>query len=338
MLGLGGSTAEVQDVDKPQPKKSWSFRKKLLLALIIAIVVIGLAVGLGVGLTRGGDDDDDDNSNDGGDDGGDGPNRPSTWRPRVGASWQIVLKYPIDLSSEDDINPDVDIYDLDLFDNDAEIFSTLQDAGKHVICYFSAGSWEDWRDDKDDWDEKDLGKELDGWPDERWADLGSDSVRNVMKERIKLASEKGCDAIDPDNVDGYQNDNGLGLTAQDSVDFMRFLSEEAGKYNMSIGLKNAGIIIDDVIDFIDFSVNEQCVEYSECETFAAFIDAEKPVFHIEYPKGAPDDISTSATDEICSGRGKAAGTDGFSTVIKKMVLDGWVEYCDGETYETKVDN
>ena len=203
MLGSGSSTGEAQDIHKPQPKKSWSFRKKLLLALLIAVVVIGLAVGLGVGLTRGGGDDDEGDNDD--DDGnlGDGPNRPSTWRPSVNASWQIILKYPIDLSSSDDVNPDVDIYDLDLFDNDADVFSTLQDAGKRVICYFSAGSWEDWRDDKDDWDENDLGKELDGWPDERWADLTADSVRNVMKDRINLAWKKGCDAIDPDNIDGY---------------------------------------------------------------------------------------------------------------------------------------
>ena len=120
---------------------------------------------------------------------------------------------------------------------------------------------------------------------------------------------------------------------------MRFLSDEAGKYNMSIGLKNAGDIIDDVLDVIDFSVNEQCVEYSECETFAAFIDAKKPVFHIEYPKGADKgDVSTEASDEICSHRGKSAGTNGFSTVIKKMILDGWVEYCGGETFDTKTLN
>lgn len=114
---------------------------------------------------------------------------------------------------------------------------------------------------------------------------------------------------------------------------MQFLSEEAGKYNMSIGLKNAGDIIEDVIDLVDFSVNEQCIEFSECETFAAFIEADKPVFNIEYPKGAPD-VSTKASNEICSHRGKAEGSEGFSTVIKKMNLDGWVEYCGGETFDT----
>ena len=116
---------------------------------------------------------------------------------------------------------------------------------------------------------------------------------------------------------------------------MRFLADEAESYKMAIGLKNAGDIIPDVIDFIDFSVNEQCIEYSECETFAAFIEANKPVFNIEYPDGAPK-ISSSTRDEICSQKGKAKGTEGFSTVIKKLNLDGWVEYCDGKTYETDI--
>lgn len=206
MLGFEKSQATVDAAGKP--KQPWSLKRKLLLALVAIVVIIGLAVGLGVGLTRGGggsDDDgsDDDNTDDSGDSGGSGPDRESKWKPGVGDSWQIVLKQAIKLESSDDIDPDVDVYDLDLFDNDIEIFQTLQDAGKKVICYFSAGSWEDYRDDKDDFDKDDLGKELDGWPDERWLKLSSTGVRDIMKKRIKTAWEKGCDAIDPDNVDGY---------------------------------------------------------------------------------------------------------------------------------------
>jgi hypothetical protein len=28
----------------------------------------------------------------------------------------------------------------------------------------------------------------------------SQSIRNIMAKRIKLAADKGCDAIDPDNI------------------------------------------------------------------------------------------------------------------------------------------
>lgn len=204
----------VDSTNAEKPRRSgWSTRKKvLILSTVALIVIIGLAVGLGVGLTRGGgdDDDDDDDNSDGSNNeqadlsGKDGPRRDQTWRPKPEDSWQIVLKSAVRIESEDDIDPaNVDIWDLDLYDNDSETFKTLQDSGKKVICYFSAGSWEDWREDKDDFDKDDLGSDLDGWPGERWLNISSPNVRDIMKKRIKLAWQKGCDAIDPDNVDGY---------------------------------------------------------------------------------------------------------------------------------------
>jgi len=126
----------------------------------------------------------------------------SLWQPKVGTSWQIVLSKAIKVNNGQ-VTPNVDVYDVDLFDTDAATISALKKAGKKVVCYFSAGSYEDWRPDAKSWNQADLGKGLDGWAGERWANVGAASVRNVMKSRIKMASQKGCDAIDPDNVDGY---------------------------------------------------------------------------------------------------------------------------------------
>lgn len=222
-----------------------------------------------------------------------------------------------------------------MYENPSSTFKLLHDMNKRVICYFSAGSYEDWRADKDAFLPADLGSDLEGWRGEKWLKLSSTNVRNIMAKRIKQASDKGCDAIDPDNVDGYQNKNGLGLTKNDSIDFMRFLHTESSKYNMSIGLKNAGDIIPDVLDIVEFSVNEQCVQMQECETFAQFVKKGKPVFNIEYPNGAPD-VDDARAKEICSHSGVSRGSEGFSQVMKKMELDGWVRYCDGKTYTTKI--
>jgi hypothetical protein len=71
----------------------------------------------------------------------------------------------------------------------------------------------------------------------------------------------------------------------------------------------------------------------ECETFAPFIARGKPVFNIEYPDGAPG-VATGRVSEICSHAGVAEGSAGFSQVMKKMNLDGWVRYCDGTSYTT----
>ncbi|KAM0245991.1 hypothetical protein ACHAQJ_010380 [Trichoderma viride] len=329
-----------------QPNRPWTRWKVLAAVGAVLLVAIGLGVGLGVGLThRGGhggsdqDNGDSDTSSGSDDDPNglqDGPNRTSTWQPSVNETWQIVLQSAIKLDNGT-ASPDVSIWDLDLFDNNATTFKALQRRGKKVICYFSAGSYEDFRPDKGRFNESDLGKPLDGWPGERWLNLSSENVRSIMKDRIKLAWSKGCDAIDPDNVDGYQNDNGLNLTAQDSINYLQFLHGVASSYHMAIGLKNAGGIISKVLDFINFSVNEQCAEYSECDTFAPFIKAGKPVFHIEYPKGAPK-IDTSRAADLCSHRGIGAGSENFSTVLKKMDLDGFVQYCNGKQYNTPLDS
>ncbi|KAI5462720.1 glycoside hydrolase superfamily [Mariannaea sp. PMI_226] len=326
-------------------KTPWPLWKKLTLAGVSLAIVIGLAVGLGVGLTRhkgGGDSSNNDNSerSDSSKDSASATTNANMWKPSVAASWQIVLKYPIALGDGDStsgLEPNVGIWDLDLFDNDASTFAALRKAQKHVICYFSAGSWEDWRDDAKEFAKKDLGHALDGWEGEKWLNISSPSVRSIMQKRIKTASEKGCHAIDPDNVDGYQNKNGLGLTKADSISYMKFLSTEAAKYNMSTGLKNAGDIIPSVLKYLHFSVNEQCIQFGECDTFSPFIRDNKPVFNIEYPDGAPK-VKDSKKKVICGTTGNAAGSDKFSKVIKKMNLDGWVEYCgDSKTYTTKTD-
>lgn len=58
---------------------------------------------------------------------------------------------------------------------------------------------------------------MDGWP-EWWLDLHSPScvsnVQSIMAGRIKLAKEKGCDAVDPDNVDSYHNEPGWDTTGE----------------------------------------------------------------------------------------------------------------------------
>jgi protein-tyrosine phosphatase len=93
--------------------------------------------------------------------------------------------------------------------------------------------------------------------------------------------------------------------------------------NLAIGLKNAGDIVPNVLSVIQYSVNEQCVQYSECETFHPLIAVGKPVFHIEYPDSCPSNLVSA----LCQTTGAAAGSEDFSTVLKNMDLDATVQYC-----------
>lgn len=332
--------------EAPATQTSWwsrqSLWKKILLILIPLVVIIGLAVGLGVGLTVGRN-----NGSSGGSSEPSSTSPPLTpsgngsiWQPAVNSTWQIILQNPLSLSDDaTSVTPNVSIYDIDLFTNDKSVMDGLNRLDKKVICYFSAGSYEPDRPDSSKFHPSDRGKELDGWPGEYWLNLNSSNVREIMKGRMDLAVQKGCHAIDPDNVDGYDNDNGLGLTQDDSIEYIKFLSNEARSRNLTIGLKNAGAIISKVLPVVQFSVNEQCVKYSECTNYAPFVAAGKPVFHIEYPDGDSDStpkLSTSTSAKYCSDSGDGDGAERFSTVLKKMDLDGWVEYCNRATATTQL--
>ena len=236
------------------------------------------------------------------------------YRPTVSATWHWQLLGEINTSY------DVDIYDIDLFDIPLATIQSLQTAGKKVICYFSAGSYEEWRSDASQFQTADLGKTLDGWEDEKWLDVRSDNVRTIMKTRLDLAVSKGCDGVEPDNMDGYANDSGFNLSANDQLSFNRFIANEAHTRDLSVGLKNDLDQIAQLVDYFDFSVNEQCFEYDECETLGPFINQGKPVLNAEYKSEYVSDASSRQT--LCD----QSTSLQFSTLILPLDLDDGIRY------------
>lgn len=82
---------------------------------------------------------------------------------------------------------------------------------------------------------------------------------------------------------------------------------------------------------VQFAVNEECAEFSECGLWTSFTKVNKPVFHIEYPPNAPNVAAGGLAHWCKPGDGSMAG---FSTVLKKMDLGGQVQLCDGTKYST----
>lgn len=103
-----------------------------------------------------------------------------------------------------------------------------------------------------------------------------------MQARAKLAKDKGCDAIDWDNVDGYANDSGFPIAAEDQLAYNMMLAEVAHSLDMAVGLKNDLGQVPDLVSHFDFAVNEQCQQYGECDSLMPFIKAGKPVWAINY--------------------------------------------------------
>lgn len=230
------------------------------------------------------------------------------WCPEPGTSWQWQLTEAIDTSV------DVEVYDIDLLDASQAVIDELHSDGRIVICYFSAGSHEDWRSDAGDFPPAAIGDQLDEWPGERWVDHRDPGIRDVMAARLDLAVDKRCDAVEPDNVDGYTNQTGFDLSAADQLEYNRWLAEQAHARNLSIGLKNDVDQIPDLVEHFDWALNEECMSYDECDTTVPFIEAGKAVFHVEYVDNAAD--AQALADMVCSNSNGL----GFSTLIKEWDL------------------
>ncbi len=272
-----------------------------ILAVLIGLALVGLARALGEPRTylptvvRGGFAS---------------PTPPAEWwQPAPGTSWQWQLTGAIDTSY------DVEMYDIDLFETPQSTIDALHADGRVVICYFSAGSWEEWRPDAGDFPESVLGRDLEGWPGERWLDIARlDLLGPILSARLDLAAQKGCDGVEPDNVDGYANDSGFPLSAADQLAYNTWLAQQAHERGLSIGLKNDLEQIPDLLPYFDWALNEECFSYEECAALSPFVSAGKAVFGVEY------DLTPA---QFCP----QANSLDFDFLRKHWELDAWREAC-----------
>ena len=233
----------------------------------------------------------------------------TVWRPSPGTTWQWQLTGAIDISVE------AQMFDVDLFDVSAATVSALHARGRKVICYVSAGSFEDWRPDAAQFPAAVKGKALDGWPGEAWLDVRRiDLLAPVIEARLDLCRSKGFDGIEFDNVDGYSNSSGFPLTAADQLRYNQYLAGAAHARGLSVGLKNDLDQVGDLVSAFDWAINEECFAFSECGLLHPFIAAGKAVFNTEYQMTAA---------QVCP----QAKSMGLSTLIKNLNLDAARQAC-----------
>jgi hypothetical protein len=176
-----------------------------------------------------------------------------------------------------------DVFVLDLFDAPADTIARYQAQGAIVLCYFSAGSSEDWREDRAAFADAIIGKKMQGWDGEHWLDVSNiPALMQVMRPRLQLAKNKGCDGVDPDNMNVHTQDSGFALTPQHMLDYARTLAAEAHRLGLKIGLKNNIVQSADLVAHFDFAVNESCVKYNQCHHVLPFVAAGKPVYAVSY--------------------------------------------------------
>jgi hypothetical protein len=210
----------------------------------------------------------------------------------AGGSWWIPpqhLTWYWQLQGTVDNNEPVEAYDIDGFENTAAEVAALHAQGKHVICYVDVGTYEPGRPDSSDFPASVLGSGVQGWPGERWLDISNLGVLEpIMTARFQMCREKGFDAVEPDNMDGYENGSGFPLTAQQQLAYDEWVASEVHSLGMAVLQKNDGEQTAQLEPHFDGALDEQCNQYSECANFQAYLTAGKPVLNAEY------ELSTSA--------------------------------------------
>jgi len=177
---------------------------------------------------------------------------------------------------------DVQVFDIDGFDNSAATVAALHRRGKRVICYIEVGAAESFRPDYHLWPTDALGK-TNGWPGERWVDIRSPQrLAPVLTRRFDMCRDKGFDAVEPDIMDHHQNDTGFPTSAAHQLAFNRYVARLAHERGLSVALKNDVEQIPELVDDFDFTVNEECFTNDECAGLTPFIKAGKAVLHAEY--------------------------------------------------------
>jgi len=178
--------------------------------------------------------------------------------------------------------------------------------GARVIGYIDAGTAETWRPDFPEMQAFDqscdgclFGNPLSNFPDEYWLNITTDAkginpntgelenarrfLLDEMLFRLKEARLIGVDAIEFDDVDGWQSHSGLGLSAQDQLEYNTRLANLAHKMGFRVGLKNDLDQAQMLQPYFDFAINEECFQYQECGPLKAWPSRyEKAVFNVEY--------------------------------------------------------
>jgi hypothetical protein len=193
------------------------------------------------------------------------------------APWQWQLQGKIDTSVP------ACAFDVDGFETPRATVAALHRQGRVVICYLDVGSWERYRPDAKRFPRSVIGRRYEGFPDERWLDIAHfHRFASILEHRFHLCARKGFDAVEPDNLAGFENRTGFDLTAGEQLRFNRWVAARVHALGMEVALKNDPRQVRALVGRFDLAIVEQCFQYDECDSYEPFVRAGKPVFEAEY--------------------------------------------------------
>jgi hypothetical protein len=235
------------------------------------------------------------------------------WIPTVGESYQIQYDGRLDL------NVPAKIYDLDMFDTRSSVVTKLHRMGRRVMCYVDVGTWENWRPDADKFPKKVLGERDGGWKGERWLDIRDRSILEpIMRHRLDLCKRKGFDGVDPDNLDGFQNDTGFPLTSDEQLDYDTWVARAAHARGLTADQKGDNGQVKDLANVYDFAVVEQCYVQGWCHQFDVYTKSDRLVVDVEYYRNKQRFRKNNCPE---------AARHHDTAILKRLQLTAWLVTC-----------
>jgi hypothetical protein len=218
------------------------------------------------------------------------------WIPAQGTTfyWDLTNAPP-------DNTKNVGAYDIDGWNNTAAEVAALHARGLKVVCYMDAGTYEPGRPDSSSFPASLKGKAVSGWPGEYWLDVRPSgpnyaTLQSIMLARFKTCQQKGFDAVEPDNIDSYQNNPGFPTTAADQLAYNKWIASTVHGLGLAVFQKNDLDQVTALEPYFDGILDEECNKYSECSTLAPYTAAHKPVWDAEYKEDGETTASFCAAD------------------------------------------
>jgi hypothetical protein len=209
----------------------------------------------------------------------------------------------------------VKAYDFDLYDATKTVTDALHARGIKVLCYFSAGADDTSRPDASSFPKSVIGLEQSGWPGSYWLDVRQVAIlQPIMTARMDLAVQHGCDGVGIDNLEGWANNTGFTITAAQQITYNTMIAQQAHMRGLTVGITNDLSQAKDMAPLFDFTINEECFVYKECNLMQPFLDLNKAVFEIEY---------TGSSATLCP----QANSMNLDTLFKNRNLDAYRVSC-----------
>ncbi|MGC4890778.1 endo alpha-1,4 polygalactosaminidase [Micromonospora sp. DT227] len=239
------------------------------------------------------------------------PGAPTSWPAALARrwAWQWQLTSPVDVSVA------ADVFLLDPVVTTSTETAALRARGRRLVCQVRVGTYATGDPDAARFPAAVRGAAVPGRPGSRFLDVRRwDSLEPVLADRFRLCRGKGFGAVALSDVDGFRHRSGFPLGFDEQVLFNRRLAGLARRFDLSPGLVDDVTQVAALAPDFDFAVNQECVRRRECAKLLPFVDAHKPVFHVEYV-GEPATFCVTSVGY------------GFASIRKDRALDAWRAPC-----------